>query len=97
MQWPRRKKQPPIDRETRSPEHRMLWLGLLVGVIGSLLIVAGFSLPTGVATRAGTPASEQQLVSAFRHGGVSATPAPATGPASHPGVVDPNVEQACPT
>ena len=97
MRLRRHTNQPPIDRQKRPDESRMLWLGLLVGVIGTALIAGGLLLPTGVLMREGSVASERQLVEAFRHGGVFAGQVTATGPTSRQGVIDPNVQQACPT
>jgi hypothetical protein len=87
--------QPPIDRATRSEERRLIWAGLAAAVIGTLLLLGGLLLPTGVTTRSGAQASEADMVKAFRHGGISL--AAATGPAGSGPAVDPNAPQACPT
>lgn len=89
MRLRRHANQPPIDRHGRSEEHRLLWLGLAVAVIGLLLVIGGLLLPTGVATAAGKPIREVELVKAMRGPGAQTATMP-----SQPGV-DANVP--CPT
>ena len=62
--------QPPIDRNARAEEARRSVPGLVAVLLGAGMLLAGLWLPTQARTKTGEPATERQLVRAFRAGGV---------------------------